>query len=370
MKSISTELAAHLLEEVTSLATCWRLVRTDGVEFYFTDHDTNLTIDGNIYLASSGYKRTAIANNSTLSVDNLDLEGVLDSESITVDDLRAGVFDSAEVYIFIVNWADLTQGVMKMRRGRLGEVVMTEQGVFKTELRGLTQYLSQRIGEVYTPECRADLGDTRCKVPVKVSAVARETAYTLGDFVAVATATSAEGQAQYENRIYECMTAGTTAATSAAPTYSTTVGTSTTDGTAVFTAREAWTRHGVVDTVTDRKTFTLTSAFDDSRDIDDWFNHGALMFESGANDGRLVEIRDWVQSTRTITLFFEAPFVVTAGTRVWLYPGCDKRSATCSGKFYITDSTDFPSGKGNIENYRGEPFLPGQDVLTNYPDAN
>jgi hypothetical protein len=36
--------------------------------------------------------------------------------------------------------------------------------VFRAELRGLSQALSQQIVELYTPDCRADLGDARCKV--------------------------------------------------------------------------------------------------------------------------------------------------------------------------------------------------------------
>lgn len=53
---------------------------------------------------------------------------------------------------------------MLLRRGRLGEVVTLSDGTFKSELRGLTQALAQNIGEVYQTECRADLGDSRCKI--------------------------------------------------------------------------------------------------------------------------------------------------------------------------------------------------------------
>ena len=369
MKTISTPFQDHLEQEVTSLATCWRLVRTDGVEFYFTDHDTDMEVDGNLYKASTGYKRTAVQNDSSLAVDNLDIEGIFDDESITVEELRAGLFDSAQVFIFLVNWADLSQGILRMRRGRLGEITLTEQGVFRTELRGLTQFLSQRIGEVYSPECRADLGDHRCKVPVKVDEVLRETEYALGDFIVFPTDPGSMGQAQYENRIYECVVPGITAEESSVPVYSTVIDDETTDGTAVFATRAAWTRHGVVFEVVDRKTFVLTDTFDESRAVDDWFAHGALFFETGDNLGRTVEIKSWVQATRTISLYFPTPFPVVAGTRIWLYPGCDKRASTCSSKFIIPESLNFSATQGNIENYRGEPFVPGQDVLTSYPDA-
>lgn len=48
---------------------------------------------------------------------------------------------------------------------------------------------------------------------------------------------------------------------------------------------------------------------------------------------------------------------IAAGTRVLLEEGCDKRIATCASRF------------GNGANFRGEPYLPGNDLLTRYPGA-
>jgi uncharacterized phage protein (TIGR02218 family) len=59
-------------------------------------------------------------------------------------------------------------GSLRMRRGWFGEVILTQSGAFRTELRGMTQALQQRIGEVYSPKCRADLGDHRCKVDLEL----------------------------------------------------------------------------------------------------------------------------------------------------------------------------------------------------------
>jgi uncharacterized phage protein (TIGR02218 family) len=190
VKSVSTALAQHLSGPVTTLATCWRITRKDGVEFFFTDHDRDIVFDGDTYRASSGYSRTAIANDASLGVDNLEVEGVFDNVAIAEEDLRAGLFDGAEVRIFLVNWADPAQGSLRMRRGWFGEAVLTEQGFFRTELRGMTQALQQRIGELYSPECRADLGDPRCKVPVAPPEIQRATAYNVGDIIRVRTSTA------------------------------------------------------------------------------------------------------------------------------------------------------------------------------------
>lgn len=164
MKTVSAALDAHLAGEVTTLARCWRITRTDAVEFFFTDHDTDLLFEGNTYKAAVGFEPSAVSNNAGMNVDNLEVVGILDDSSIKADDIRARLFDHAEVRIFIVNWSDLTQGALKLRRGWLGEVTSTPRGAFRAELRGMNQALAQRIGELYSPECRADLGDTRCTV--------------------------------------------------------------------------------------------------------------------------------------------------------------------------------------------------------------
>jgi len=164
VKQASSQLSAHLAGPVTTLATCWEITRRDGEIFRFTDHDRALEVDGSVYAARFGHARSAISSDAGMAVDNLDVEGIIDADNLREDELRAGLFDHAEVRIFLVNWAAPAMGALRLRRGWLGEVVLTDTGQFRTELRGLTQALQQQIGALYTPECRADLGDDRCKV--------------------------------------------------------------------------------------------------------------------------------------------------------------------------------------------------------------
>jgi hypothetical protein len=48
---------------------------------------------------------------------------------------------------------------------------------------------------------------------------------------------------------------------------------------------------------------------------------------------------------------------VDPGTLVLLVEGCDRTIATCRLRF------------NNAANFRGEPYLPGNDLLTRYPGA-
>ena len=159
--------------------------------------------------------------------------------------------------------------------------------------------------------------------------------------------------ADFENRIYRCVTAGTTAP--AQPTYDTTIGAHTTDGTAVFEAEEAWSRSGLVTEVTDHTIFT--ASIDEPRAVDGWFTRGLVTWESGGNTGRSVEVSAWIQAAGEIVLFLPMGYAIEPGDAFAIHPGCDKRLATCIDRF------------ANVLNFRGEPYVPGQDALTRYPDA-
>lgn len=163
MRTASANLTAHIASEVTTLAVCWKLTLVGGAVMGFTDHTSDLTVSSILYKAATGFSPTSIETKDKFAVDNLDITGILDAASITEADIMAGIYDFAEVEIFMVNVADLTQGIILHRRGWLGEVSV-KNGLFVAEVRGLAQKLSQNIVELYSPTCRAVLGDTRCKV--------------------------------------------------------------------------------------------------------------------------------------------------------------------------------------------------------------
>lgn len=165
MKPLSTALAAHIAGEVTTLATCWKLTLRNSTVMGFTCHSRDIVYEGVTYQAATGFTPTAVAASADLAVDNMDMEGILDSTTITEVDLLAGIYDFAEVEVFKLNYADMSQGVLPLRTGWLGEVSISRNR-FVAEIRGLTQRLSQTVGDLYSPSCRAKLGDERCKVDI------------------------------------------------------------------------------------------------------------------------------------------------------------------------------------------------------------
>lgn len=163
MKPLSTELQTHLQGEVLTLAHCWKITRRDATVLGFTSHDQDIVYDSVTYYSSPGFTPSDITSNAELAVDHLDVEAVLDSSFMTEADIMAGLYDFAQLEVFLLNYRDLTQGALNLRTGWIGEVTVG-RGYFVAEVRGLMQSLSQHIGELYSPSCRAKLGDSRCQV--------------------------------------------------------------------------------------------------------------------------------------------------------------------------------------------------------------
>lgn len=162
MKSLSTALQAHLDSGATTLAWCWRLTRSDGAVFGFTDHDRALSFDGTTFEPDSGLVASDIHTGGDLSVDAQDAEGVLSSEAITETDIVDGLWDNATVEVWRVNWADTAQRAL-LRLGSTGEIRRGRVS-FVAEMRSLAHVLAQTVGRSFQPSCDAALGDARCGV--------------------------------------------------------------------------------------------------------------------------------------------------------------------------------------------------------------
>ena len=170
MKIIASAIANHIQSEVTTLCWCWRISRTDGVILGFTNFDSDLVIDGVTYAAATGFTPSAIASDSTMSVNNLEVNSILDSSAIAPSDLVGGKYDYARIDIFLANYLDLPTDLeanppkhLLLLSGVLGEVKHSDTS-FSAEVRSKSQFLSQKTTNLTSKSCRYDLGDAKCIV--------------------------------------------------------------------------------------------------------------------------------------------------------------------------------------------------------------
>lgn len=272
-------MTAWLEPELTSIALCWRLDRRDGVTLGFTSHDRDLVIDGLQFRAAPGMLPSAISRSDGFDVDTLDVAGALTSDAISEADLAAGRWDGAKLRLIAIDWEQPDVAPLLLARGDIGDVGMRDGG-FSAELRGPTALLERPAIEYTSPECRAELGDKRCRVDL----AGRRRILRVIEVIDGATIRLSAGEG-------------------AANAY----------------------------------------------------GYGRLRWIGGANSGIVSAILS--SAGDELVLREPPPFATEDDVLVELIEGCDKSFATCRDRF------------ANAENFRGEPHLPGNDLLTRYPGA-
>jgi uncharacterized phage protein (TIGR02218 family) len=265
---------------LTSAAYGWRLERRDGVTIGFTSHDRDMEIEGVIYSASPGMEPSAISESLGLGSSGLEISGTISNAAIREDDLSAGLWDRANLSIFLFDWTQPGAGQRFLASGQLGEVSYSGDR-FQVDVEGAAAKLKLPVVPLTSPGCRAKFCDADCGL-------------------------------NYRRFLSE---------------------------------------HRVASVNAEKITFSAALPTPINS-----FAYGELRWLDGKNAGLISSI---FSSDANSVQISELPyFEVVPATRVALLQGCDKTLATCSNRF------------ANIVNFRGEPHLPGNDLLTRYPGAS
>ena len=160
-RAVPTHIQTQLDAGITTLCHVMKVVRSDAVEYNFTDLDRDIAYDGDTYSYLESFNKSNIASSSDFKVDTVDLEGVLSSAGFQAGDLRAGVFDGADVYVTLVDYTAPASGGVKLFRGIIGQVTVRDHE-YRVEVRSLMHRLNQNTLRYYTPLCQVDFGSTEC----------------------------------------------------------------------------------------------------------------------------------------------------------------------------------------------------------------
>ncbi len=304
-RSISALLLAHLTDVNLTLAGLICIHRTDGVTVCLTNHDEDITFQENTYLSDPGIEFTNIQSTGGLDVDNLALRGALDDSAISREDAVAGRYEGAEFVAYTVNYNDPENQYLIDKTGVLGKVTIRDWQ-FEFEVLGLIEHLQYEQGELTSAQCRARFGDVRCKASTQY--------YRTAGLV-----TEVSSNARFVANLQD------------------------------------------VDPTNPHQTNWQISG-------GHWFTFGTLFWDvnctqftqeqkSGNNDNHGIVTAvlkyDYVFVEGiykpTFTLIKGMPYPIDVGDAFYVVAGCDKKKATCAGKF------------SNVINFQGEPDLPGED---------
>ncbi len=184
-RTLSGGLTTLLAETAHTRCTMLRLDLVDGSILAITDSNADRIFDlgdGDVtYEARTGIIPSDLALSVGFDGSDIEVEGPI-SDTVTRTAVLGGRYDDAVARLFQANHADLTQGAIKLLRGR---VVLAEVngGKFKFTIHGESTRFAQTVGRTITAYCDADLGDARCGFvltadTVTVTAVTDERSFT------------------------------------------------------------------------------------------------------------------------------------------------------------------------------------------------
>lgn len=289
MRTITPALAAHFDGESLTLAICCKIVRaSDGQTFGFTTHDRDLIVGGFNYEASSSIEASALRAQVT--------NGVAAADNFEVIGLlTSDRITKTDLLAGLYDNAAVDYFVVNWSNVSQGRVTL---------LRGVIGAVKVKDG-AFTAEVRS---------------LVQRLNQQIGDITTKNCRVRQFGDAQ-------CLPPGGIGA------YQDTGNVSSAGA--------------------DRRTLTVAASWQSGHSASGYFSNGELEVLTGANAGLRREIKTHVSASGAASLVLQVPlpFLCAAGDSVRLTAGCDRRLATCKGKF------------NNIVHFRGEPHIPGNDVL-------
>lgn len=156
-----------------------RIMTKDGRLFGLTDLDVNVYYDPAAYdpfdtgddwgpawhyADNGGVAMSRLEQAADMSVDNAEFTILPGDDSVTEEELLAGLFDLAEVRIYRVNYRSLGDGHELVAAGQMGNTEVSEN-FGKVEFRSMTDLLKQPEADLYTIPCKHIFGGPKCPKP-------------------------------------------------------------------------------------------------------------------------------------------------------------------------------------------------------------
>jgi hypothetical protein len=343
------------------------ITRVDESVIRLTNYSKRLTISSNTFYPDPGLEIGDYTESNNGEVPNLTFKVAMREGGLfTKENINSHLFERAEARLYITDARTPSLDDLEVVGILKGEVKFDLEGNASFELLNKFNLTRDVAGRKYGIPDDVDFGDPRRnKIPTfptvdetsnDLADVERSTAYSLGDRRRFRY-DSDDDPSDYHNVYWEVTTAGTTGGSEPGST-SDTPGDTVTDGTAVFTVRNAYARAFQVASIIDESHITITVTEPRASGDTEWFEQGFIWMRSGYLKGFQSDLNSW-DGTDTIGLVVPFADFLEVGDWGEIAPGYDQ-SLDMAVAMYGSPLTSFAGGAdgGNL-NYRGFPHITG-----------
>lgn len=165
MLIIQENIKPLLEQKVHRFCTCWRITRKDGVILRFTDHSNKLTFGGETFTPVGGFSASARSKSGDFGGRDLELFGSVTSSAILSTDLREGRYNNATLDEYQIDWRYPWAGEIQHSKYIIRTTKYSNEQ-WEATIESIMSELDLTVGEVYSRNCKLDLGDAKCKVNI------------------------------------------------------------------------------------------------------------------------------------------------------------------------------------------------------------
>lgn len=149
----------HILKnKAHRFARIFELIPKWGHPMFFTEHNRPLQIGFNTYQPTKGIEGSDVRRELGLVEGDMDVQGVLSSDLIRPEDVRAGKFTGAILLESLVDWRVPWMGTLRKAVWILGDHEQDGERFLMTAS-GIQERLSQSAGDNFYSACRHQLFD-------------------------------------------------------------------------------------------------------------------------------------------------------------------------------------------------------------------
>lgn len=341
--------------DLTTPCLLFDITLVDTTEYHVTNAPHDVVVPGGeTYTAHPGLKGGVKTQRIDGTPSSFGFQTQLLSASgpFRFRDIQRGKYERANIYITSTSFVTPTAAPIFEFDGEVrGGVEYDVNGIATFDV---TARLAIPRGDgvlvhEFTLPCDWQYGDPlTCRMPIfpyifgdDLADVTRNQAVTLGERRRVRFGSDGTPE-DYLNVYLEATTAGTTAGS--APSFSSTVGATTSDGTAVWTTRNAYARYAQIVAVANQ-VITLDVLPDPRASDANWYSPAKIMCASGEYKNRVFRASQWVPGSLTLETYLPCPFVAV-NDWIEVAPGCDQTYARCVYFSNAVNHGGFPFHEG------------------------
>lgn len=161
MKNISNNLKKSLSDDTLNLVRCWKITLKNNKILCFTTSDEYFIYENQKYISIGLNDINDLKTNIDIEEDEAEISNLIISDIIEANDILSGCYDGADVELFIFD--KKTQEKITLLNGFISDIEYKDN-IFNAKVKGLKSKLNKVIGEVYTPLCRCQFCDKKCKL--------------------------------------------------------------------------------------------------------------------------------------------------------------------------------------------------------------